>query len=609
MGLLSLIALVVLFILVFKQSNRIARLEHIIKGSPEHSLPHTDQAVAPAQVPGQVMSNPLAQGAVMPPPMMKPRPLAKPLGPSAGDAFVQWLKDDWLLKLGALLLLISVGWFTTYAFMNNWIGPVGRITLGVVAGAAVLAFGYFWMRKHVRQGSVFVVLGSTIIILTIFAARFVYDFFTPLTALGVMFLSTVFVGVASVKYRVRSLALSGLILAALAPLLINDPGTDNIDLFAYLFVVTIGVIWVVALTGWRVLTTAALVMVALYSFPHLISYTTDDLGTVLVFMYLFAMTFFINNILGILRNRDGYNGADLVTAAGNGLLLLVWIMRVVPEQWQSMVIVIWMLAFAIGSFLILRVTGRREPFYIYAGVSVAMLAAATAAELSGAALTIAYTIEAAVIVLLSYVFSRDIRIAEKMSLLLIGPAVMSLTSIVGTTYRCVGYETFGCSSYAQPAIVDKDFFVIFILGAVLLLLGVFLWNAKHPTNEKSVVPPALVVVGSIYFFILIWRTTHLALEHDIATMISLLIYTVIGLATYFYGRMNDQRDVRMYGAALLGFVVLRLLIVDVWRMELSGRIITFFLIGILLMSTAFVGRKKHGSAMVPPATPPPNLPQ
>jgi hypothetical protein len=39
---------------------------------------------------------------------------------------------------------------------------------------------------------------------------------------------------------------------------------------------------------------------------------------------------------------------------------------------------------------------------------------------------------------------------------------------------------------------------------------------------------------------------------------------------------------------VLGGVVLRLLLIDVWQMDLVGRIITFFVVGTLLLSTAFI---------------------
>jgi len=77
-------------------------------------------------------------------------------------------------------------------------------------------------------------------------------------------------------------------------------------------------------------------------------------------------------------------------------------------------------------------------------------------------------------------------------------------------------------------------------------------------------------------------------------MISLMVYTIIGLICYFYGLTNEKNGLRLYGGALVGFVVGRLLLVDVW---IAGRIITFFLIGTLLVGTAFLGRKKQNKSL------------
>lgn len=40
-----------------------------------------------------------------------------------------------------MLLLIGFGWLTTYAFLNNWIGPMGRIALGIIAGSLFILLG------------------------------------------------------------------------------------------------------------------------------------------------------------------------------------------------------------------------------------------------------------------------------------------------------------------------------------------------------------------------------------------------------------------------------------------------------------------------------------
>ncbi len=510
--------------------------------------------------------------------------------PTSFDKFGEWLKEDWLMKLGALLLLIGFAWLTTYAFLNNWIGPMGRITLGIVAGALFILFGWWRIKKYISQGGIFLVLGSTIILLTIFSAREIYDFFTPLSALAVMFLSTAFVSLASVKYNSRLLALTSLVLAGIAPLLTNAPTTNYVGLFSYLFVVILGTIWIVALTGRRELTAAALLLITFYSLPHLFSLVSTDTGTLLLFAYAFAAVFFLTNTAGILKLKDKEIIPDLVTAVGNGLFLLAWIMTAAQDEWRSLIIAAWMIVFVVGAFLIFRITQRREPFYVYAGVGIAMLAAATSAELKGATLTIAYTIESGIIAFIVYSVLRDIRIAERISLLLVGPVILSLGSITSSAWA--------------TNIIHKDFFVLLVLGLTLLGLGLFFLRYVHEVEDKKSqqLNTTLLIVGSIYVWLLLWLSLHAGFQNDnTAVMISLVVYTIAGLICYFYGFTNEKKSLLFYGGTLIGLVVARLLLVDVWKMELAGRIVIFFLIGALLVSTAFLGNKK-GSSNLPDHT-------
>ncbi|MDD4358630.1 MAG: DUF2339 domain-containing protein, partial [Candidatus Pacebacteria bacterium] len=135
------------------------------------------------------------------------------------NTFWNWLKENWIMKLGALLLLIGFGWLATYAFMNNWIGPAGRIFLGMIAGVTFLIIGTMVIRKHQNQGEVFLALGSATVMITTYAARVFYDFFDPFSSLSIMFLSIVFVIFVGVKYKSKYLPIISLIFAGLAPLL------------------------------------------------------------------------------------------------------------------------------------------------------------------------------------------------------------------------------------------------------------------------------------------------------------------------------------------------------------------------------------------------------
>lgn len=566
----------VVYLLVTVQNlrQRIGRLEKLL----------TEGTISAPVRPAAAEAAPATPVAAAGTPRLVPSAVPLGSGTTSADRLVRWLREDWLLKLGALLLLFGFAWLATYAFLNNWIGPMGRIALGLVAGAAILLLGWWRIRKYRHQGGIFLILGSTTILITIFAARTYYDFFTPLAALIVMFMSTAFVALASVKQKSRPLAVCGLILAGVAPLLTHPPQTDQIGLFSYLLIVTLGVIWVVFLTGWRELTLTALALVAAYSVPIFFDSRYADHSHLLPFSFGFGAIFYLTNSAGIIRARSGRSITDLIAAAGTGLFLLIWIRTCAPDEWQSLIICAWLVAFVVGAFLLTRATNRREPFYVYTAVGAVLLAAATAVELDGAALTIAYTIECAALCVAGYYLRRDLRLAQWLCLLFVVPMALSVSSITSNSWL--------------SSVFHRDFFVLAMLALTMIGLGTFFRQLTRGIIEAGMprFGPPLIVLGSLYSYVLLWQSLHAALASpDRAVTLALVIYTIIGLASYLYGRGRDRRGLVVYGGVLLAFVVGRLLAVDVWRMELSGRIITFFLVGALLMSTAFWARRRQKS--------------
>lgn len=573
----SIILLIILFIVVFsKISNlkyRLTVLERRFSEKKEDTVAEVLNT-APGQLPNvsdlSVINN--KENITIPPEVQ--------YGPTTEDKFISWLKEDWLLKLGGLLLLIGLGWFTTYAFMNNWIGEFGRITLGLVVGVAVLALGSWRIKKYINQGGVFLVVGSAIILLTVFAAREIYDMFTPFFALILMFLSTAYISLVSVKYNTLAVSMSGLILAFLSPLLTNSSQANEIGLFAYLFVVTLGAIWIVAIrSNWGSLIFASLMGVSIYSLPIVSYYHRYNNDTLLWFAYGFAFVFFLSSIINILNSKENDIKAFLWTAVGNGAFLLLWIMSCVNSQWQSSIIALWMVIFAVGSFIAFSATKIKSVFYVYAGVAVAMLLTATTIELEGAALVVAFTLECFLIPVLTYYVTNDIRASAVGSLLTALPAVMSL-------YYLDLY-------YRSTSVITKDFFVVFLVVATLLSLGLIYKNINKIKNIPDFYLDSLfLIVGSVYAYVLVWAMFHVGIYPEVAAVtISLITFIIIGLVKYFYGISVGSKILRNYGAILIGFVILRLLFVDIWRMEISGKIVVFVLIGVLLMSTAFIGKR------------------
>ncbi len=617
------------------------------------------------------------------------------MAPPAGDAVIEWFKENWLLKLGALLLLIGFGWLVSYAFLNNWIGPMGRIMFGFGGGVFIMGIGFWRIRTFPSQGSVFLVLGATVILLTMYAARSIYGFFSPEIALSFMFLTSAVVGLASSFYNQKQLAIMSVLLAGIAPLLTRSPVPDYVALFGYLLVVIIGAVWLTWWKDYREVVLAALIVVGCYSIPVLSKVVVADLSVLIYFAYTFAAIFFLVHTAGMERLKDNEAQTDIITALGNAFLLAIWIYVAAPAALQSFVFVIWGIVFFMGAFTVYRITGARVPLALYAGIAIAYIAAATAIHFDGAALTLAYICEATVFSVGLYIATKDVRSGLRGALTLVGPVILSVGSIASNAWNTnIFNEHFfvlaalSCSFYflaalywaparraQSPDAIQGDW-ILFIFGTFYLyillwlsfdmpqvtivytVLGVaialllYLASARVETALSGaallIIPSVLslqsivsrawqtgvihtdfvvllglaaafsviggvctdrarvegkpeaeqwghgyTVAGSLFAYVLLWLAAHAALpgNPDLAVMISLFVYTVIGVATYIIGGTHAERGLRIYGGTLLAFVVGRLLLVDVWQMALTGRIITFFIIGTLLMSTAFFAKK------------------
>jgi len=55
----------------------------------------------------------------------------------SGSDVEEMIAGHWLNYVGILAMAIAVAFFLKYAFDNNWIGPSGRVAIGVLIGTAI----------------------------------------------------------------------------------------------------------------------------------------------------------------------------------------------------------------------------------------------------------------------------------------------------------------------------------------------------------------------------------------------------------------------------------------------------------------------------------------
>ena len=519
------------------------------------------------------------------------------------DVVLAWIKENWLLKLGVLMILVGFGWFVSYAFMHDWIGPVGRIAIGIVAGALIAIFGTMRLGKNETQGILFTILGSALVIISVLAGQYFYQFFSPMLVLGLIFLVSFYVSLTALAYSTEKLAIYGLILALLAPIFSHVTfDLDPVAMYLYLLIISIATVWISVIKGWRIGNPIGIVGVLLYSLPIITSYggggfATDTVKyTTLILAYVISFLYLFVSAWSLIREKDNTgenNGAtsnDVFLTIVSTILILGFTMGLVPTIFQSLVLAVWMLIFAISGFIVFQTTKNEKLFYIHSLVAILFLAIATSVELSGKTLIIAFALEASIISIASFLVTNKIKISQAFGALMVVPMLMSLESVFSSNW-----------SYSSGmGIFHVDFAVLLLMGVLLGVLG-FFYKANRPVGRDVSEPDfchVALILSSVYFYVIIWLASHAVMfNQDSAVLISLFIYTVVGLGTYFTGLFNMRDVLKKYGATLLILVVLRLVLVDVWHMELAMRVVTFIILGVMFISTAFISKRQKEEHM------------
>ena len=233
------------------------------------------QPSAPPLLPAAELEHkpaPPAEAPVAAPSFGYPAPFAAAEGPSLESR----IGSHWFNRIGIVALLIGMAWFLKWAMDNHWIGPSGRVLIGLVAGAAFIA----WSERFRGRGYVFFsyslkAVGSGTLYLSLWAAFSLYHLIPAGVAFAAMILVTAFSGFMAWAQDAELLALYAIVGAIATPLLVSTGENHEVTLFTYLLVLDLAVLVLVALRPWSRLLFAAFLGTVLLFTGWSTSYYTD----------------------------------------------------------------------------------------------------------------------------------------------------------------------------------------------------------------------------------------------------------------------------------------------------------------------------------------------
>ena len=220
---------------------------------PQAAAPAPELAAAPSgSAPSLSPVAPAAPGAGDVPPTASGGSIfGDLLPPGVSIDWEQVLGRNWFAIIGAVALVLGIGFFLKLAFDNNWIGDTGRVALGLGLGLALLGVGEYTSRRVPLWSQPVTAGGAAILYLAIYASFGLYQLLRPDVAFLFLALVVALAGLLALRYESIVIAVLGIIGAFLAPVLLGPSLPDVRLVLLYIIVVDIGILAVSTFRNWR----------------------------------------------------------------------------------------------------------------------------------------------------------------------------------------------------------------------------------------------------------------------------------------------------------------------------------------------------------------------
>jgi uncharacterized membrane protein len=531
-------------------------------------------------------------------PLSADRPTMPPLPSTVGRGgsdVEDILGGRWLYYLGILALVFAVAFFLKYAFDNNWIGPRGRVGIGILIGGAMFPLSDWLLHRGYRYFSEGITgLGSAVLYLSIWAGWQYYALFSQPTAFALMIVITgltAAVAVGRSSERIAVLALAG---GALTPLLLSTGENAEFTLFAYLAILGAAMLAISWMKGWKWLPPLQFVATLIYFWGWYGDfYAPYELTTTLVFATLFFALFAA--LPAVRSTRAGeLSSAEIAVVVANALQYLValrWMLW--PEYRWGLALGVLGLAAAhlVAERWLPAKSGKniRVARAMYSGMALTFATITVPILLDGKWITIAWAIEGAVLVWSGLRF-------RSLALRAAGILLLAVSTIRLAAFPLSAGNTF---------LFNARFLTMSVCAACLLVSFVFALRAKTELGSAETHVYYILAIAANVFFLAalsldVWdlygRMPSLGFDRSLAQNLALsVLWLVYAIALLIGGVVKKSAVARWQALALLGVVIVKVFFFDLSFLARFYRIVSFFLLGLALLLVSFFYQRRSAS--------------
>jgi uncharacterized membrane protein len=514
--------------------------------------------------------------------------------------------SQWFNRIAIAAVLIAAAWFLKLAMDNHWIGPMGRVLIGLAAGAGLIV----WSERFRSRGfAVFSyslkAAGSGTLYLSLWAAFSLYQLIPSGVAFVAMILVTAFNGYMAWFQDAELLGLYAIAGALSTPLLVSTGGNHEITLFSYLLILNLAVLVLVAVRPWSRLLFGAFTGTAFFYLGWWsVFYSESQFARTTFFLAIFFLIFALSPRLVRVDLEDGapHSGWDHlvmvmvpVANAALGFLAFYSLFSIFKSDWAEAFLAVFFAAFYL---FLLRLPARRgvreSPALLSAlhlTAAVVFLTLAIPLKAEGRWLTIGWLAEgAALLWLASRAHLRLLKLLALLCLMLGCGALLIVNPPASTT----------------PFLNER--FESYLAAIAALALAA--WIALKSKDEEEAEPVAswttiaagamlavnvliLVAIGweiHSYWWVLRWAGDPN--QWDAYKMSAQFTYSlwfmVFGAILLGIGFWRRSAFLRWQALVLLAVTILKVFLYDMSELGQGYRILSFLGLGALLFGVSFI---------------------
>jgi len=575
--------------------------------APSEPAPEIREAEVPVSSPTVVAEpeSPRQARAFPPVPVIPPRPVFSQPVPESETNLESRIGSHWLNRIGITALLIGVSYFLKFAFDNNWIGPAGRVTIGLLAGIAVVAWSErFRSRGHLLFSHSLKAVGIGTLYLSLWAAFQVYDL-VPSSAAFVMMLAV------TAATAAMALAQDAEILAAFAltggfstPLLLSTGANRELALFAYVAILDLAALLLVTFKPWRRLLVMSYAgTVLLYAGWYFEFYGKSQFNLTIGFATLFFAIFAVAPLVTLQPEGENSFFASIpaILAFINAGVYFLQAYGMVADfdakymAWFALVLAAVYIALSRQVRARLQTERAREILYfLHLALAIGFVTVAIPIRLDAHWITLGWFVEAGVLLGVANRVKSDFLNLFALGALILGVIRLLLIDNFVTTRllfnaRMATYAVAVAvlGTVAWYAAKREDDMARTVSKAALIALNVLaLMSLSYEVSDyfsRALTDSRALLDSRSPTF---WANFHgIEIERDFTYSALFMAY---GAMLMVVGFVRRTAFVRWQALLLIAATIVKVFIYDVWQLDKGYRIVSFIVLGVLLLAISFV---------------------